>query len=162
MYTHTFHIQVLKCTVLQYKHKYILKYIHFFISFSLSISLRFVAFGIGRTQIMCSQSMSVLLSPSSSASFKFIIYLLILLTGVQLIDAVCDDHHWWQQELNECIPCTRCDDSRFLVLRPCQKHSDTVCGTFDEAELELDWLKAAAVAAERKQVSLPFFLFLNS
>lgn len=102
---------------------------------------------------MCSRSMSVLLSPSSSASFKFIIYLLIVLAGVQLIDAFCDEHHWWQQELNKCIPCTRCDDSQLIVLRPCQKHSDTVCGTLDDVELELGWLKAAAVAAEQKQVS---------
>lgn len=108
-------------------------------------------------QIMCSQSMSVLLSPSfsssssSSASVKFIIYLLILLTGVQLIDAFCADHQWFNG--NECISCTRCDDSQFFVLRPCQKHTDTVCGTLDDVELELDWLKAAAIAAEHKQVS---------
>lgn len=106
---------------------------------------------------MCSQSMSVLLSPSfsssssSSASVKFIIYLLILLTGVQLIDAFCADHQWFNG--NECVSCTRCDDSQFFVLRPCQKHTDTVCGTLDDVELELDWLKAAAIAAEHKQVS---------
>lgn len=112
--------------------------------------------------------MSVLLSPSpsssSSANFKFAIYLLILLSGVQLIDAFCDEHHWWQEELNECIPCTVCDARQSIVLRPCQKHSDTVCGTFDDVEVELDWLRAAAVAAEHKQVSCyistgNFFLF---
>lgn len=103
---------------------------------------------------MCNRSMSVLLSPSSSsASYKFLIYLLILLTGAQLIDAFCDEHHWWQEELGECIPCTVCDESKSIVLRPCQPHSDTVCGTLDDVEVELDWLKAAAVAAERTQVS---------
>lgn len=112
---------------------------------------------------MCSKSMSVLLSPSpsssSSANFKFAIYLLILLSGVQLIDAFCDEHHWWQEELNECIPCTVCDARQSIVLRPCQKHSDTVCGTFDDVEVELDWLRAAAVAAEHKQVSCYIFSF---
>lgn len=111
--------------------------------------------------------MSVLLSPSfssssSSASVKFIIYLLILLTGVQLIDAFCADHQWFNG--NECVPCTRCDDSQFFVLRPCQKHTDTVCGTLDDFELELDWLKAAAIAAEHKQVSflsIGFSLFTS-
>lgn len=104
---------------------------------------------------MCNRSMSVVLSPSSSsANFKFLIHLLILLTGVQLIDAFCDQHHWWQEQLGECIPCTRCDESQSIVLRPCQPHSDTVCGTLDDVEVELDWLKAAAVAAEHKQVSL--------
>lgn len=107
-----------------------------------------------KTQIMCNRSMSVLLSPSSSsANFKFHIYLLILLTGVQLIDAFCDEHQWWQEQLGQCIPCTVCDKSESIVLRPCQPHSDTVCGTLDDVEVELDWLKAAAVAAEHKQVS---------
>ncbi|XP_055307677.1 tumor necrosis factor receptor superfamily member wengen [Sitodiplosis mosellana] len=105
---------------------------------------------------MCSRSVSELLSPSlsssSSANFKFPIYLLILLTSVQLIDAFCDKHQWWQEQLDECIPCTVCDASKSIVLRPCQKHSDTVCGTLDDVELELDWIKAAAVSAHHKQV----------
>lgn len=108
-------------------------------------------------QIMCCRLVSELLSPSlssssSSANLKFLIYLLILLTGVQSIDAFCDEHQWWQEQLNECIPCTVCDSSKSIVLRPCQKHSDTVCGTLDDVELELDWIKAAAVSAHQKQV----------
>lgn len=103
---------------------------------------------------MCSRSVSEFVSPSSSsANSKFLIYLLILLTSVQLIDAFCDEHHWWQEQIGECIPCTVCDASQSIVLRPCQKHSDTVCGTLDDVELELNWLKAAAVAAQHKQVS---------
>lgn len=78
--------------------------------------------------------------------------------SVQLINAFCDEHHWWQEQIGECIPCTVCDVSQSIVLRPCQKHSDTVCGTLDDVELELDWLKAAAVAAQHKHVS---FIFQN-
>lgn len=118
---------------------------------------------------MCCRLVSELLSPSlssssSSANLKFLIYLLILLTGVQSIDAFCDEHQWWQEQLNECIPCTVCDSSKSIVLRPCQKHSDTVCGTLDDVELELDWIKAAAVSAHHKQVSstsISFFLFFS-
>lgn len=119
---------------------------------------------------MCNRSMSVLLSsPSSSssssshllsslslssASLKFLIYLVILLTGIQSIEAFCDEHHWWQEQFGACIPCTVCDDGRqqSIVLRPCQPHSDTICGTLDDVEVELDWLKAAAVVAEHRQV----------
>lgn len=117
---------------------------------------------------MCNRSMSVLLSSSpssssssllsslslSSASLKFLIYLIILLTGIQSIEAFCDEHHWWQEQFGACIPCTVCEDGRqqSIVLRPCQPHSDTICGTLDDVEVELDWLKAAAVAAEHRQV----------
>lgn len=127
------------------------------------------SFVLFRIQIMYSRSMSELLSlspsSSSSANKKFLIYLLIVLMSVQLIDAFCDEHHWWQQQIGECIPCTVCDTSKSIVLRPCQKYSDTFCGTLKDVNLELDWLKAAAVsAAQHKQVSFTlqsqvFFLF---
>ncbi|XP_031621356.1 tumor necrosis factor receptor superfamily member wengen [Contarinia nasturtii] len=105
---------------------------------------------------MYSRSMSelLLLSPSSlsSANNKFLIYLLILLMSIQLIDAFCDEHHWWQDQIGECIPCTVCDASQSIVLRPCQKYSDTFCGTLKDVDLELDWLTAAASAAHHKQI----------
>lgn len=77
-----------------------------------------------------------------------------MLTGVQLIDAVCDKHQWWQEQRSECVSCTVCDDQKLIVLRPCQPHSDTVCGTLEEIATDLEFLKAAAVAAEHKHVSL--------
>lgn len=147
-----------------------LTYLHL-ISFHISFhSVLFYSF----QQIMCNRSMSVLLSSSSpssssssssllssfrslslsSASLKFLIYLVILLTGIQSIEAFCDEQHWWQEQFGACIPCTVCEDGRqqSIVLRPCQPHSDTICGTLDDVEVELDWLKAAAVAAEHRQV----------
>lgn len=88
---------------------------------------------------------------------------LIVLTGYcQLIDAICDEHQWWQQQLNKCIPCTVCDASQSIVLRPCQLHSDTVCGTLDDIEFDLNILRAAAaVAVEEERVSWNWVLFLN-
>lgn len=94
---------------------------------------------------------------SSSANISnkiFVIYLLITLTSVQLIDAYCDPHHWWQQELGKCIPCSVCDASQSIVLRPCQAHLDTVCGTLEDLEFELDWLKSA-VAVQHNRVIYP-------
>lgn len=125
--------------------------------FSLFYSSHFHYYFLSK-QIMCNRSMSVLLSPfpslSSSVSLKFLIYLVIVLTGIQSIEAFCDEHHWWQEQFGACIPCTVCEDGRqqSIVLRPCQPHSDTICGTLDDVEVELDWLKAAAVAAEHRQV----------
>lgn len=116
-------------------------------------------------QIMCNRLVSVFLpspspllsslSLSSTAASKFLIYLVFFFaTGVQSIEAFCDKHHWWQEQLGACIPCTVCEDGReqSIVLRPCQQHSDTICGTLEDVEVELDWLKEAAVAAEHRQV----------
>lgn len=113
-------------------------------------------------QIMYSRVSPFFVSPSllssSSANKLFVIYLLITLSScVQLIDAYCNDHHWWQEQLGKCTPCTVCDKSQSIVLRPCQLHSDTVCGTLDDLELELNWLKSAAVAVEQKRVSFNIF-----
>lgn len=115
-----------------------------------------------RMQIMFSRlvvspfSVSPTLS-SSSANISnkiFVIYLLITLTSVQLVDAYCDAHHWWPQELGKCIPCSVCDASQSIVLRPCQAHLDTVCGTIEDLEFELDWLKSA-VSVQHNRVSYP-------
>lgn len=112
-------------------------------------------------------------SSSSSSSYSsssgrhqrthLLLYVLLILTGYcQLIDAVCDEHHWWQQQLNECIPCTVCDASQSIVLRPCQLHSDTVCGTLDDIEFDLNILRAAAAAraVEDEQVSIQTLHFM--
>lgn len=113
-------------------------------------------------QIMFSRLGVSSLSSSSAApsktfgQFSINIYLvaILLASSVQSIDAICAEQHWWQEELDSCIPCTVCDRSESIVLRPCQLHSDTVCGTFDDLELELNWLKSAV---EQQKVSKNHF-----
>lgn len=113
----------------------------------------FSRFGVSPSRVSPS-SLSSSSASKSRSSQHFVVYLLIILTNsVQLIDAFCAEHHWWQEELNKCTPCTVCDATQSIVLRPCQLHSDTVCGTLDDLELELSWLKSAAVAVEQKRVS---------
>lgn len=115
------------------------------------------------SSIFSSLSSPLQASPLSLASSSgrrprthHLLSVLIVLTGYcQLIEAICDEHQWWQQQLNKCIPCTVCDASQSIVLRPCQLHSDTVCGTLDDIEFDLNILRAAAaVAVEEERVSL--------
>lgn len=88
------------------------------------------------------------------STLRFLSILIVLTGYCQLIEAICDEHQWWQQQLNKCIPCTVCDAGQSIVLRPCQLHSDTVCGTLDDIEFDLNILRAAAaVAVEEERVS---------
>lgn len=91
-------------------------------------------------------------SSSANISKKIFVIYLFMTSVVQLIDAHCDGHHWWY--LGKCVPCSVCDASQSIVLRPCQAHLDTVCGTLEDLEFELDWLKSA-VAVQQNRVSYP-------
>lgn len=104
--------------------------------------------------VVSPRSVSPTLSSSSAnISYKiFVIYLLITLTSVQC-DAYCDANHYYSA-LGKCMPCSACDASQSIVLRPCQAHLDTVCGTLEDLELELNWLKSA-VAVQNNRVSYP-------
>lgn len=115
-----------------------------------------------RAQIMFSRlevsSLSSAAPLESIGNFNIIYLSLFLLTGyVQSTGAFCPEHHWWQGELNACTPCTVCDKSQSIVLRPCSLHLDAICGTLDDLELELSWLQSAV---EQQRVSnIVFFRF---
>lgn len=81
-----------------------------------------------------------------------------------LCDAYCPQRFWWDQTKDSCIECSICDENT-IVLRPCQPHKDTVCGTLNDIEFEFDWLQAAqkqVAVPDWKHVSFFFFLFLYS
>lgn len=114
-----------------------------------------VPFRFRSSSILSSLSPASASPSSSSSSGRRILSALIILTGYcQLIEAVCNEQHWWQPQLNKCIPCTVCDASQSIVLRPCQLHSDTVCGTLDDIEFDLNILRAAAAVVEEERVSV--------
>lgn len=102
----------------------------------------------------CPFSFQIMYSrPTPSAYVNPILFSLILLT-VELVDAFCPQHYWWHQDRNACIECTACDENS-IVLRPCQPHQDTICGTLDDLELEIDWL--AAHRAQQVRITLVRF-----
>lgn len=49
----------------------------------------------------------------------------------------CDPTEWWNSHLDTCIRCTECEE---VVLRTCQPHTDTICGSFDDLGLDLNFL----------------------
>lgn len=66
----------------------------------------------------------------------------------------CLDTYWLNIH-DTCIKCTECDD-QLIVLRPCQPHKDTVCGTFNDLERDLDgWLTQTekSIASNWREVS---------
>lgn len=81
-----------------------------------------------------------------------IVYFIIVIICCSLIDqtaAVCPDHTWWDQKSDSCAGCTICEEQT-IVLRPCQIHKDTVCGTLQD--LEIDW---SFLADAQKRVVAP-------
>ncbi|KAG6450714.1 hypothetical protein O3G_MSEX006766 [Manduca sexta] len=45
-------------------------------------------------------------------------------------------HSWWDRERGACIPCTRCDTARRLVVKfPCELHRDTICQSLYEINI---------------------------
>lgn len=90
-----------------------------------------------------------------SAYVKNVLYCSLLLLTIDLTDAFCSEHFWWDQVHDTCIDCTICDEQS-IVLRPCQPHQDTICGTLSDLELELDWL----TSTHERTVSITFNFML--
>ncbi|CAD0198703.1 unnamed protein product [Chrysodeixis includens] len=43
---------------------------------------------------------------------------------------------WWDRQRGICVPCTRCDPAKRLVVRyPCEIHRDTICQSLYEAQI---------------------------
>lgn len=67
------------------------------------------------------------------------IVLLLSLVQVSLSSAPCHPHEYWDNQDALCIPCSKCDQQS-VVIRPCQQHLDTVCGSFNDLEVDWSWL----------------------
>ncbi|KAG5684785.1 hypothetical protein PVAND_013998 [Polypedilum vanderplanki] len=75
-----------------------------------------------------------------------ITYTLIPLT---LATTTCTHHEYWDTNLNECVPCTKCNRHQ-IVIRPCQRHLDTVCRPINS--VDIDWSKSLSMATEKAQM----------
>lgn len=70
---------------------------------------------------------------------------LCLLPAFTSATASCRHHEYWDAEIDECVPCTKCNRHQ-IVIRPCQRHIDTVCRPINS--IEIDWTKSMAAAEE--------------
>ncbi|KAH8274795.1 hypothetical protein KR026_006585 [Drosophila bipectinata] len=68
--------------------------------------------------------------------------------GIQPSAGGCAPQHWWDSNRNRCIPCTRCQDE-MIPLRPCQLHTDTICGSI--YDLKIDWVVLAKTEPNWKE-----------
>lgn len=73
--------------------------------------------------------------------------------------ALCSNKFWWDSESDSCIECTECDD-QMIILRPCQPHKDTVCGTINDLDFDWSWLTRTEQQENQnwKEVSLLFVI----
>ncbi|XP_055371305.1 tumor necrosis factor receptor superfamily member wengen isoform X2 [Condylostylus longicornis] len=102
--------------------------------------------------------LSSLLSSSSSASLTIFklnnLVLIIALLSILLFNCTlcnglpCQSNSWWDSLNNQCIPCTECNESETIVLRPCQVHQDTICGSIHD--LEIDYVFSAKTESNWK------------
>lgn len=57
---------------------------------------------------------------------------------------------FWSNESESCINCSRCNSgAKHVVIRPCQAHTDTVCGPISDLDIDWSWLKHGA-GSEKK------------
>lgn len=79
-----------------------------------------------------------------SMNYKIILVLSILSTFIPtltLANITCKHHEYWDAQIDECVPCTKCNRHQ-IVVRPCQRHLDTVCKHLNS--IEIDWSKSMA------------------
>lgn len=67
--------------------------------------------------------------------------ILLLIPTLTSANVSCKHHEYWDVEIDECVPCTKCNRHQ-IVIRPCQKHLDTVCRPINS--IEIDWSKSMA------------------
>lgn len=68
-----------------------------------------------------------------------IVLVLLVPNSIDCHQAPCLDH-FWLTTVGSCEPCTNCDEQS-IVLRPCQPHKDTICGTINDLEFEWGWVQ---------------------
>lgn len=62
----------------------------------------------------------------------------------------CSPQQWWDSQRDRCTACTRCQ-GEMIPLRPCQLHTDTICGSI--YDLKIDWVVLAKTEPNWKEVS---------
>ncbi|KAH8289353.1 hypothetical protein KR054_004189 [Drosophila jambulina] len=71
-------------------------------------------------------------------------------TAISSSSSPCAPQHWWDSQRDRCTACTRCQ-GEMIPLRPCQLHTDTICGSI--YDLKIDWVVLAKTEPNWKEVS---------
>lgn len=86
-----------------------------------------------RNPIYCSR-----FNPVASS---LLLVLLATLIPLSLASSTCSKHEYWDMTADQCALCTKCNQHE-IVIRPCQRHMDTVCKPLNS--VEIDWSKSLA------------------
>ncbi|XP_070492824.1 tumor necrosis factor receptor superfamily member wengen-like isoform X2 [Chironomus tepperi] len=78
---------------------------------------------------------------------KVLLVLLVLSSiPLTLANSICRHHEYWDSNLDECVPCTKCNRHQ-IVIRPCQRHLDTICRPINS--VDIDWNKSLIIATDK-------------
>lgn len=77
----------------------------------------------------------------SLVNASLLLVLLATLIPLSLATSTCSHLEYWDMESGECVPCTKCNQHQ-IVVRPCQRHMDTLCKPLNS--IEIDWSKSMA------------------
>lgn len=77
----------------------------------------------------------------SLVNASLLLVLLATLIPLSLATSTCSHLEYWDMENGECSPCTKCNKHQ-IVVRPCQRHMDTLCKPLNS--IEIDWSKSMA------------------
>lgn len=78
---------------------------------------------------------------------SLLLVLLATLIPISLASSTCSRHEYWDMTLDQCVLCTKCNQHE-IVIRPCQRHMDTVCKPLNS--VEIDWSKSLATDRSTK------------
>lgn len=77
----------------------------------------------------------------SSVASSFLLVLLATLIPLSLASSTCSRHEYWDMDRDQCVLCAKCSQHE-IVIRPCQRHMDTLCKSLNS--VEIDWSKSMA------------------
>ena len=80
-------------------------------------------------------------------ALSLLLVLLATLIPISLASSTCSRHEYWDMTLDQCVLCTKCNQHE-IVIRPCQRHMDTVCKLLNS--VEIDWSKSLATDRSSK------------
>lgn len=75
------------------------------------------------------------------ASSSLLLVLLAILIPLSSASSTCSKHEYWDISTDQCTTCSKCNQHE-IVIRPCQRHMDTVCETL--STYEIDFSKSLA------------------
>lgn len=89
---------------------------------------------------------------SMQSKIFLVLSMMTLIPTLAVASITCAHHEYWDAQIDDCVPCTKCNRHQ-IVVRPCQRHLDTVCKHLNS--IEIDWSKSMATERQQTDVRRP-------